>query len=92
MSPDQNNIVVYVAKPCVYCTRAIRYLKEIKGQTEIVVIDLTGDYAARKLLIEDTGQRTVPQIYIYGQHIGGYDQLRAKDAQGVIDELLNASK
>ena len=92
MSPDKNSIVVYVARPCGYCSLAIRYLKEIKGQMDIEVIDLTGDYPARRSLIEHSGQRTVPQIYIYGQHVGGYDDLRAQDSQGIIDELLNAPK
>ncbi len=89
MSPDENCIVVYVAKPCGYCNSAIRYLKENKGQADIKVIDLTGDYPARRTLVEHSGQRTVPQIYIFGKHVGGFDDLVAKDRQGIIDDLLD---
>ena len=47
-----------------------------------------GQYDSLRALMTMTKQRTVPQIYIYGQHVGGYDDLRAKDALGLIDSLL----
>ena len=89
INPDSDKIVVYVAKPCGYCTAAIRYLKEVKLQSNIEIIDLTGQYAQRRELVQLSQQRTVPQIFIFGQHVGGYDDLRAKDAIGIVDELLS---
>ena len=88
MQPDSEKIVVYTKVPCGYCSAAIRYLQSIKGLQDIEVIDLTGQYDSLRELMRMSKQRTVPQIYIYGQHVGGYDDLRAKDALGTIDKLL----
>ena len=88
INPPGDKIVVYIAKPCGFCTAAIRYLQEVKQLSEIEVIDLTGRFAERRALVEVSGQRTVPQIFIYGEHVGGYDDLRAKDNRGEIDMLL----
>ena len=88
MKPDPQKVVVYTKKPCGFCNAAIRYLESVKEVEDLEVIDLTGQYDALRELMVMSGQRTVPQIYIYGQHVGGYDDLRAKDAQGTIDKLL----
>jgi len=81
-------VVVYKAIPCGYCTAAIRFLQEVKGQENIEIIDLTGNREARIELMKRTGQRTIPQIFINGKHIGGYDNLRDKDSRGELDLLL----
>ena len=92
MQPNPNKIVVYTKVPCGYCNAAIRYLQSVKDIENVEVIDLTGRYDALRELMTMTKQRTVPQIYIYGQHVGGYDDLRAKDARGVIDDMLTKNK
>ena len=89
MQPNPNKIVVYTKKPCGYCSAAIRYLESVKSIQDIEVVDLTGQYETLRELMMTTGQRTVPQIYIYGQHVGGYDDLRSKDAKGTIDNMLS---
>lgn len=89
INPPSDKIVVYIAKPCGFCIAAIRYLQEVKQQSDLEVIDLTGQFAERRALVEMSGQRTVPQIFIYGQHVGGYDDLRIKDNRGEIDSLLH---
>ena len=89
MEPNPDKIVVYTKVPCGYCSAAIRYLKSVKGVEEVEVVDLTGQYDSLRTLMVMSQQRTVPQIYIYGQHVGGYDDLRAKDAIGTIDKLLS---
>ena len=84
-------IVVYSSANCGYCTMATRFLESVKGQT-IEVVDLTGDWAARKELVAKTGHRTVPQIFIGETFVGGYDELRALDAAGKLDVLLGQVK
>ncbi len=88
MQPSSNKVVVYTKKPCGFCNAAIRYLETVKQVTDLEVIDLTGQYDKLRELMQMSGQRTVPQIYIFGNHVGGYDDLRAKDAAGTIDQLL----
>ena len=51
-------------------------------------IDTTGDHATRRWLAEETGRTTVPQIFIDGRSIGGYDELRALERTGELDRLL----
>ena len=81
-------VIVYKAIPCGYCSAAIRFLQDVKNIEQIEIIDLTGKREARLELMQRTGQRTVPQIYINDVYVGGYDELRAKDARGEIDKLL----
>ena len=86
-STMSSRIQVYKTARCVYCVQAIRFFREVKG-VEVEEIDLTGNWAARKQLMERSGRRTVPQIYIGETHIGGYDDLRALDRAGGLDPLL----
>ena len=81
-------IILYKAIPCGYCSAAIRFLKEVKQQTDMEIIDLTGKFQARKELKEKTGSRTVPQIYINDVYVGGYDEMIALERQGKLDLLL----
>jgi glutaredoxin 3 len=80
-------VQMFKAMPCPYCSAAYRFLTEIKG-VEVEQIDLTGDRQARMDLMQKTGQRTVPQIFVGGVHVGGYDDMRALDRRGGLDPLL----
>lgn len=51
-------------------------------------IDISGDEALREEMVRRTGRRTVPQIFIGDQHIGGFDELDALDKQGRLDAML----
>ena len=86
VGPDK--IVVYSSANCGFCRAATHFLRSVKG-VEVEVIDLTGDWAARQALIERTGHRTVPQIFIGETFVGGFDDLRALDSQGKLDLLLS---
>ena len=86
VSPDK--IVIYSTQNCGYCRAAAHYLENVK-EVEFDVIDLSGDWAARKALIAETGHRTVPQIFIGETFIGGFDELRALDRDGKLDLLLS---
>ena len=85
---DGPGIVIYKTQRCPYCVAASRFLREVKG-VEPVEVDITRDMDARMALMEKTGSRTVPQIFIHGRKIGGYDDLRALDRQGGLDTLLD---
>ena len=79
-------VVVYRTPICPYCIRA-KMLLERKG-VPFKEIDVSGDTRARMWLVEATGRRTVPQIFINGVSVGGYDDIAALDRAGRLDPLL----
>jgi len=80
-------IVLYVSGSCGYC-RAAKALLE-KKNIPFEEIDLTGDNAGREaLVVKSGGRRTVPQIFIDGQGIGGYTELAALDRSGELARML----
>jgi len=82
-------VLVYSQPFCGYCSAAKRLLKE-KG-AEYSEIDVMFEAGRRDEMIEKSGgRRTVPQIFIDGRHIGGYDDLSALDRSGEFDRLLAA--
>jgi glutaredoxin 3 len=82
-------IEIYTSAFCGYCARAKRLLTD-KGQS-FDEIDVTMDPVRRDEMVKrSAGARTVPQIFINDQHIGGCDDLHALDARGKLDPLLAA--
>lgn len=79
---------VYTTRICGYCFAAKRLLSK-KG-VPFEEIDVSDDHAARQWLVETSGQRTVPQIFIGDRSVGGYTELRALDLSGELDALLAA--
>ena len=79
-------VKIYTRQWCGYCTAAERLLKS-KG-VPFENIDCTGDNEKRKWLAEITGRSTVPQIFIDGQAVGGYDDINALDRAGKLDLML----
>jgi glutaredoxin 3 len=86
MTPH-SSITMYTTEVCPYCLRAKALLKA-RGVTEIDEIRVDRDPAARTTMIERTGRRTVPQIFIGGAHIGGCDDLIELDQRGGLLPLL----
>ncbi len=82
-----NKVVMYSTGYCPYCTRAEMLLKQ-RGVTEIEKIMVDEDPAQRAAMMERTGRRTVPQIYIGDTHVGGFDDLSALDRAGKLMPLL----
>jgi len=80
---------MYCTATCPYCQMAERLLGN-KGVTEIEKIRIDLDPAQRDAMIEITGRRTVPQIFIGDRHVGGFDDLSALDSGGGLDPLLAA--
>jgi len=83
-------VKMYTTAVCPYCVRAKQILKA-KGVEQIEEIRIDADPAARDHMMEITGRRTVPQIFIGGTHVGGCDDLMALDAKGGLVSLLNAA-
>jgi glutaredoxin 3 len=82
-------VVMYTSAVCPYCINAERLLKN-KGVTEIEKIRVDLQPELRAEMMEKTGRRTVPQIFIGDQHVGGFDDLHALNVQGGLDPLLAA--
>ncbi len=80
-------VVMYSTGVCPYCTMAERLLKA-KGVDEIEKIRIDIDPEQRALMMQKTGRRTVPQIYIGETHVGGFDDLSALDREGKLEPLL----
>ena len=84
---DTDRIVVYSTPFCGYCGAAKRLLAG-KG-VDVTEIDVMFDPEQRQKMMEKSGgRRTVPQIFIDGRHIGGFEDLSALDANGELDRLL----
>ena len=80
-------VVMYTSAYCPYCANAERLLAS-KGVQEIDKIRIDLQPELRAEMMQKTGRRTVPQIYIDEQHIGGFDELRALDLAGGLEPLL----
>lgn len=81
---------MYSTAVCPYCNMAERLLKS-KGVDEIEKIRVDLEPEQRALMMEKTGRRTVPQIYIGDTHVGGFDDLSALDREGRLDALLQGA-
>jgi glutaredoxin 3 len=82
-------IMMYSTGVCPYCQMAERLLRS-KGVSEIDKVRVDLEPERRVEMMEKTGRRTVPQIYIGETHVGGYDDLAALDRAGGLDPLLKA--
>ncbi|QPN32525.1 MULTISPECIES: glutaredoxin 3 [Diaphorobacter] len=82
-------VKMYTTAVCPYCIRAKQLLK-LKGVDQIEEIRVDTDPAARQHMMEITGRRTVPQIFIGDTHVGGHDDLVALDSRGGLVPLLGA--
>lgn len=80
-------ITMYCTAVCPYCVRAEMLLKQ-RGVTQIDKIRIDTDPDQRAQMMERTGRRTVPQIYIDDLHVGGFDDLAALDRAGKLVPLL----
>jgi glutaredoxin 3 len=78
---------MYSTAICPYCVQAERLLRA-KGVKEIETLRVDLDVALRRTMMERTGRRTVPQIYIGDHHVGGYEELAALDHAGRLVPML----
>lgn len=80
-------VTMYTTSYCGYCMRAERLLAA-KGVDDVVKIRVDEEPAERVAMMQRTGRRTVPQIYIGDYHVGGYDDLASLDRAGRLTALL----
>ena len=83
-------VKMYTTAVCPYCIRAKQILRA-RGVDEIDEIRVDMLPEERMKMMEVTGQRTVPQIFIGDTHVGGCDDLQALDSRGALVPLLNGA-
>jgi glutaredoxin 3 len=83
-------VKMYTTAVCPYCVQAKRLLLA-KGVAQIEEVRVDAQPQERLKMMEMTGRRTVPQIFIGETHVGGCDDLMALDARGGLLPLLNAA-
>lgn len=79
-------VTIYTTGYCSYCTRA----KQLLGKKGVafVEVDVSDDDERRAWLVETTGRRTVPQVFIGERSVGGFDDLAALERAGELDRML----
>ncbi|MDR1967592.1 MAG: glutaredoxin 3 [Burkholderiaceae bacterium] len=80
-------VKMYTTAVCPWCVRAKQLLHH-KGAEQIEEVRIDLDAEQRQHMMQITGRRTVPQIFIGDTHVGGYDDLVALDQRGGLDPLL----
>ena len=81
-----NHVIMYTTAVCPFCVMADRLLTAKGVAIEKIRVDLEPERRAE--MMQRTGRRTVPQIYIGETHVGGYDDLYALERAGKLDSLL----
>ena len=82
-------VLMYSTAVCPFCLMAERLLKS-KGVADIEKVRIDLEPTRRVEMMQRTGRRTVPQIYVGDRHVGGYDDLAALDRAGGLEPLLAA--
>jgi glutaredoxin 3 len=88
-TPIMAKVIIYTTGYCPYCSGAKALLRAKRIDFE--EIDVTGDPSRRSEMERLSRRRTVPQIFIDGKPVGGFDDVRALDATGELDRLLGNS-
>lgn len=87
MGEDTKDIVIYETALCGFCSAAKRLLDRKQVEYRTIRVDLDSDQ--RQKMMELSGRRTVPQIFIAEHHVGGFDDLASLDSTGELDKLLS---
>lgn len=81
------HVEMYATQVCPYCNMAEALLRSKGVEAEKTMVDVHSEERGR-MVERAGGRRTVPQIFINGRHIGGFDEIRALEQQGELDALL----
>ena len=84
------HVLIYLTASCPFCQSAERLLAQ-KGATDVERVRVDLEPARRGEMVQKSGRRTVPQIWIGGRHVGGCDDLYALEREGRLDSLLKGS-
>lgn len=84
--PSASHVIVFSSPFCGYCAVAKRLL--MKKDADFIEINILGNPERRQEMIDLSGRRSVPQVFIGGQHVGGFTELRDLEASGELDALL----
>lgn len=88
VNSSKPKIIIYSGKFCGYCTAAERLFKSKNAEYELIKVD--EDPEQFEHMMEITGRRSIPQIFIDELHVGGFDDLSALNQTGKLDELLGS--
>jgi glutaredoxin 3 len=91
MRMDTPKVQMYASDWCPYCSRARQLLKSKGVQFEEIDVDMRPE-ARAEMVARSGGRETVPQIFIGDVHVGGCDELLAREAAGTLDPLLYPRK
>lgn len=80
-------VVIYSTRICPYCVRAKNFFT--KKDIEYTEIMIDSDISLMREMMEKTGRKSVPQIFIGDYHVGGFDDLIEHDMDGKLEALLN---
>ena len=81
------NVIVYMGPMCAFCDAAKRLLNKKNIPYKEINVALEED-KMEEMIKKSNGKRTIPQIFIENYHVGGYDELRALEIKGELDNLL----
>jgi glutaredoxin 3 len=84
-------VLLYLTAACPYCRAAERLLAQ-KGVADVEAVRVDLEPARRAEMQARSGRSTVPQIWIGGRHVGGFDELYALERDGELDTLLEAQR
>ncbi len=84
--PSSSHVVIYSSPLCAYCEAAVRLLK--MKETAFLEINVVQNPLSRVEMVKLSGRKTVPQIFIGGQPIGGYTELNELEITGKLSSLL----
>lgn len=87
MSTDEKKVLIYEAALCGFCKAAKRLLDNKKVEYETIRVDV--DSGQKQIMMERSGRRTVPQIFVGDHHIGGFDDLSELESTGKLDAILS---
>jgi glutaredoxin 3 len=90
MAAAMSDVMMYSTAVCPYCVRAEQLLRA-RGVAEIAKVRVDLEPSQRAEMVRKTGRRTVPQIYIGGVHVGGYDDLVVLDRSGKLAPMLDTA-
>ncbi|PHT53846.1 Glutaredoxin [Capsicum baccatum] len=86
---SSNPVVVFSKTYCGYCTRVKQLLSQLGATFKVIELDRESDGdEVQAALLEWTGQRTVPNVFIGGEHVGGCDSVLEKHQQGKLLPML----